>query len=243
FACFLLWIVLPCRAQEVEPLKVVGVLGNTAALSDCPVPYAFYSGIAVRGMGAVYLAEDTSVGRKVAVKVLPKKYSDEREFLTRFRREAQATGRLTGTYKGIGMVVCGLGLFLGIAYYGKHPGYTTYQALIVLGPMGVWFLLMTFAGLTRLLGSHRLMISPEQIAFRSTLLGIFPFYWKTLRTAEVISAGSSVIRTAAKQISFGDYVRDAVRTDAERSWLAGEIALRIQAARTGTRVPPLGSRR
>jgi serine/threonine protein kinase len=33
-------------------------------------------------------------GRKVAVKVLPKKHAENREFLTRFRREAQATGKL-----------------------------------------------------------------------------------------------------------------------------------------------------
>ncbi|MGD0090694.1 MAG: protein kinase [Planctomycetota bacterium] len=46
------------------------------------------------GMGAVYLAEDLNVGRNVAVKVLPKKHSEDREFLTRFRREAQATGKL-----------------------------------------------------------------------------------------------------------------------------------------------------
>ncbi|MCY3021213.1 MAG: hypothetical protein NTW87_19540, partial [Planctomycetota bacterium] len=35
---------------------MVGVLGNTAALSDCPVPYAFYSGIAVDERGRLYLA-------------------------------------------------------------------------------------------------------------------------------------------------------------------------------------------
>ena len=57
-------------------------------------PYKLLKKLGEGGMGAVYLADDTSVGRKVAVKVLPKKYSDEREFLTRFRREAQATGKL-----------------------------------------------------------------------------------------------------------------------------------------------------
>ncbi|MGD0090992.1 MAG: serine/threonine-protein kinase, partial [Planctomycetota bacterium] len=57
-------------------------------------PYKLLKKLGEGGMGAVYLAEDTMAGRKVAVKVLPKKYSDEREFLTRFRREAQATGKL-----------------------------------------------------------------------------------------------------------------------------------------------------
>jgi len=46
------------------------------------------------GMGAVYLAEDLSVGRMVAVKVLPKKSASDPDFLARFRREAKAAGAL-----------------------------------------------------------------------------------------------------------------------------------------------------
>ena len=46
------------------------------------------------GMGTVFLAEDTNVGRSVALKVLPHKLSEDREFLMRFRREAQSTGKL-----------------------------------------------------------------------------------------------------------------------------------------------------
>src|SRR5689334_784068 len=42
------------------------------------------------GMGAVYLAQDTVASRKVALKVLPKRLAGEGEFLTRFKREAQA---------------------------------------------------------------------------------------------------------------------------------------------------------
>jgi len=52
----LLFMVLPCRAQEPEQLKVVGVLGNTSALSERPVPYAFYTGIAADERGRLYLA-------------------------------------------------------------------------------------------------------------------------------------------------------------------------------------------
>jgi len=57
-------------------------------------PYKLLEKLGQGGMGAVYLADDTSVGRKVAVKILAKKYSEDRELLTRFRREAQATGKL-----------------------------------------------------------------------------------------------------------------------------------------------------
>ncbi|MGD0088769.1 MAG: protein kinase [Planctomycetota bacterium] len=56
--------------------------------------YKLMKKIGEGGMGAVYLAEDTMAGRKVAVKILPKEYSDNAEALLRFRREAQATGKL-----------------------------------------------------------------------------------------------------------------------------------------------------
>jgi len=46
------------------------------------------------GMGAVYLAEDVLVGRHVAIKVLARKYSENPEFLARFRREMRAAGKL-----------------------------------------------------------------------------------------------------------------------------------------------------
>ena len=46
------------------------------------------------GMGAVYLADDTELNRKVAVKVLPKKSGANAEFLNRFRREAEAAAAL-----------------------------------------------------------------------------------------------------------------------------------------------------
>ena len=45
-------------------------------------------------MGAVFLAEDTYAARQVALKVISKKHARDAEFLTRFRREAKAAGRL-----------------------------------------------------------------------------------------------------------------------------------------------------
>jgi len=45
-------------------------------------------------MGSVYLAEDTVAQRSVAIKVLPKKFAADAEFLGRFRREAKAMGKL-----------------------------------------------------------------------------------------------------------------------------------------------------
>jgi|GEM_PF-1285334 len=46
------------------------------------------------GMGEVYLAEDTRLKRKVALKVLPDELSDDRERLQRFRIEAEAVAQL-----------------------------------------------------------------------------------------------------------------------------------------------------
>lgn len=46
------------------------------------------------GMGAVYLAEDLRHSRRVAIKVLPKRLADEREYLERFRRESEAARAL-----------------------------------------------------------------------------------------------------------------------------------------------------
>src|SRR6266498_848013 len=56
--------------------------------------YEIRSKIAEGGMGEVYLARDTQLGRDVAVKVLPSTYSDDAERLHRFEQEACAASAL-----------------------------------------------------------------------------------------------------------------------------------------------------
>ncbi len=161
--------------------------------------------------------------------------------------------------KGIGTSLVGLAVSASAFFYivdnwrGPSLAHATSMAC---GAGGLFGLLLLFAGLVRLFGRSVLTVSPEWITFRTALLGIVPFYWKRLRTADVISVGSTkkprsrsgrvtgpskghVIRTASREIRYADQLRDAVRDEAEANWLAGEIALRIQAVRSRASLPPL----
>ena len=57
--------------------------------------YAVEAFVAHGGMASVYLATDTRLERRVAVKVLHAHLSDDRETLARFEREARAAARLS----------------------------------------------------------------------------------------------------------------------------------------------------
>src|SRR5262249_25675208 len=57
-------------------------------------PYRIVRMLGEGGMGAVYRARDTRLGRDVAVKVLTAATLDDQERLARFEQEARATGML-----------------------------------------------------------------------------------------------------------------------------------------------------
>ncbi len=56
--------------------------------------YEILGPLGAGGMGDVYLAEDTRLGRKAAIKVLPKDFAADPERLERFKREAKLLASL-----------------------------------------------------------------------------------------------------------------------------------------------------
>src|ERR1700676_3034429 len=57
-------------------------------------PYEILSAIGAGGMGGVYKARDTKLGRDVAIKVLPEAFAHDPERLSRFQREAKMLAAL-----------------------------------------------------------------------------------------------------------------------------------------------------
>ena len=56
--------------------------------------YEIRSQLGAGGMGEVYLAEDTQLHRKVAVKILPAEVASDQDRMRRFVQEAQAAAAL-----------------------------------------------------------------------------------------------------------------------------------------------------
>ena len=57
-------------------------------------PYEIAAPLGAGGMGEVYRAKDTRLGREVAIKVLPAEVAGDAERLARFRREAHLLASL-----------------------------------------------------------------------------------------------------------------------------------------------------
>src|SRR3984957_15200718 len=57
-------------------------------------PYEILSAIGAGGMGEVYQARDSKLGRDVAIKVLPEAFAHDPERLSRFQREAKILAAL-----------------------------------------------------------------------------------------------------------------------------------------------------
>jgi len=80
---------LPKLATELLAAEMaVSILGRRIG------HYQVLSRIGAGGMGEVYLAEDTRLGRRIALKLLPAKFTSEPARVLRFEREARAASAL-----------------------------------------------------------------------------------------------------------------------------------------------------
>ncbi len=82
------------RCQHVVRLRTLGGVSETTVLGRTFGEFTVLDEIGRGGMGVVYRAEQASLKREVALKVLPSPLSGSAERLQRFRTEAQATARI-----------------------------------------------------------------------------------------------------------------------------------------------------
>ena len=79
------------EANEDDKTRTHVVLTKGTMVSH----YRIVEKIGAGGMGEVYLAEDTQLNRNVALKFLPTHLSGDEDCRARFKREAQATAKLS----------------------------------------------------------------------------------------------------------------------------------------------------
>ena len=63
-------------------------------IGQCFGHYEILASLGAGGMGEVYLARDKSLDRKVALKLLPRQFTEDRDRLPRFEQEARAASTL-----------------------------------------------------------------------------------------------------------------------------------------------------
>jgi eukaryotic-like serine/threonine-protein kinase len=82
---------LEVAAQSLADAQGVSPISRT---NQTIGPYKIISLLGAGGMGEVYLTEDSRLGRKVALKLLPAHFTQDAERVQRFKREARAASAL-----------------------------------------------------------------------------------------------------------------------------------------------------
>ena len=88
--------VVPTAAAATKPHLEADAIGKLKArlAKSLDGRYQLRELLGAGGMGVVFLAEDLSLGRSVAIKVLPTELSSDRNIVARFRREAKTAASL-----------------------------------------------------------------------------------------------------------------------------------------------------
>src|SRR5215813_10307205 len=82
-------------ALEVAAKMVAEGQGPTVVAGTFINQYKIISPVGAGGMGEVYLAEDTRLQRKVALKFLPAHFTQDERYLQRFKQEARTIAALS----------------------------------------------------------------------------------------------------------------------------------------------------
>ena len=85
------WSCLACpEAYATASLRRRDIIGPMSLLPGTRLgPYEVHSALGAGGMGEVYRARDTKLGRDVALKIIPESWASDSDRLARFQREAQ----------------------------------------------------------------------------------------------------------------------------------------------------------
>src|SRR3954471_5376526 len=85
------------QAEEGQPVRPAAATAVALPRLGQVGDYRVVREVGRGGMGVVYEAEQVSLGRRVALKVLPRQVSQDLKTLARFRREARSAAQLHHT--------------------------------------------------------------------------------------------------------------------------------------------------